>query len=110
MVAKVETAEKLKKLKQFDFILLKLLVAEPNVTRAELKKGVKSLYEIYGFHVPAQSEFTYRLQLLEELGFIRRTRGQTCVYSVIDTFKFCLLSLVSSYFEVWGKVRQQQTD
>ncbi len=101
----MQTSIKLKKLKQFDYILLKLLVAQPNITRTELKKGTERLHEIYGFHVPTQPEFTYRLQLLEELGFIERTRGQCCIYSVKEDYKFCLLNLTGSYFEIWGKLR-----
>ena len=101
----MEIGIKLKKLKQFDYILLKLLVAELNITRAELKKGTERLAKLYGFHVPTQPEFTYRLQLLEELGFIERTRGQMCIYSVVEDYKFCLLNLTGSYFEIWGKLR-----
>ncbi len=101
----METGIKLKKLKQFDYILLKLLVAQPNITRSELRKGTERLHKIYGFHVPTKGEFTHRLQLLEELGFIERTRGQCCIYSVKEDYKFCLLNLTGSYFEIWGKLK-----
>lgn len=101
----LEIGTKLRKLNQFDFVLIKLLLVENNVMRAELTKGVERLHELYGFRVPFQGEFTLRLQLLEELGFITKTRGQTCVYSVKEEYKFCLLNLTGAYFEIWGKLK-----
>lgn len=105
MVEIVEIGNKLKRLKQFDFVLLKIIVGEPNITRIELTKKIKDLQEIYGFHAPVQSEYTHRLQLIEELGFIKRTRGHQCIYSVKEEYKFCLLQLTGAYFEIWGKLR-----
>ena len=102
-------ADRLNKLNQFDFIILKTLCSQQQVMTTDLIKGVAKLHEIYNFKVPHRSYFTHRLDYLTfELGIIVKVRSTNNTYYIKEEYKSEISYLCRAYFDLWGKLRSDK--
>lgn len=98
---------KLKRLNQFDLVILKTLAMNGQLTNTkEIISKLRKLSEIYNFHMPNRPYLTKRLQYLEEeLEVIILIKGFTNSYSIKEYYKSEISYLCRAYFDLWGKLR-----